>query len=81
MFQALGSIMNLKHKQSCNGQSLHDEVWDLLQVFYSEFSDEYSFINYFRDEWQGKIGAYTLIISLTECQRCFMFFLNLVIVL
>ena len=71
----------IKGEWKIDGQSLHDEVWDLLQVFYSEFLDEYSFINYFRDEWQGKIDAYALTISLTQCQRCFMFYLNLVIVL
>lgn len=56
MFQALRSIMNLNHKWSGTDQSLHD-IWDLLQVLYSEFLNEYCFINYFRDEWREKIGA------------------------
>jgi hypothetical protein len=56
MFQTLGHIMNMRSDPNDNLHDIHDDVWELLQQFYNEFSSEEAFIQYFKAEWEPKIG-------------------------
>ena len=56
MFQALGHIMNMRSDPNDNLHDIHDDVWNQLQQIYNDFSSEVTFIQYFRVEWEPKIG-------------------------
>ena len=56
MFLALGAIM--QHR-SCPGDSddqLKSTAKQLLSNFYENFQDEPAFMQYVRQEWEGKFG-------------------------
>mgnify|MGYP000527083498 CR=1 FL=1 len=56
MFQALGHIMNVRSDPNDNSHDIYDDIWNQLQESYNDFSCEETFIQYFKVEWEPKVG-------------------------
>ena len=62
IWRALDGLMrlNVQLPASHSKEDLAKLCMDVLERFYSEFSEQAAFITYIKKEWAGKVGAFHL---------------------
>ena len=56
MFSALGSMMECRGHADDSQDQLQADAKKRLQAFFAKFADETSFLEYFKREWESKMG-------------------------